>query len=42
MVKAGVFLVARIGPLVFDLCAARLMADHFFEIIAGVGAIIAL
>ena len=42
MVKAGVFLVARIGPLVFALGAAGIMADQFFEIIAWVGAITAL
>ena len=42
MVKAGVFLVARIGPLVFALAAAGIMADQFFEIIAWVGAITAL
>ena len=42
MVKAGVFLVARIGPLVFALGAAGILADQFFEIIAWVGAITAL
>ena len=42
MVKAGVFLVARIGPLAFALGAAGIMADQFFEIIAWVGAITAL
>ena len=42
MVKAGVFLVARIGPIVFALAAAGIMADQFFEIIAWVGAITAL
>ena len=42
MVKAGVFLVARIGPLVFALGAAGIMADQFFEIVAWVGAITAL
>ena len=42
MVKAGVFLVARIGPLVFALGAAGIMADQFFEIIAWTGAITAL
>ncbi len=42
MVKAGVFLVARIGPIVFALGAAGIMADQFFEIIAWVGAITAL
>ena len=42
MVKAGVFLVARIGPIVFALGAAGIMADQFFEIIAWVGGITAL
>ncbi len=42
MVKAGVFLVARIGPLVFALGAAGILADQFFEIIAWVGGITAL
>ncbi len=42
MVKAGVFLVARIGPLVFALAAAGILADQFFEIVAWVGAITAL
>ena len=42
MVKAGVFLVARIGPLVFALGAAGIMVDQFFEIVAWVGAITAL
>ncbi len=42
MVKAGVFLVARIGPIVFALGAAGIMTDQFFEIIAWVGAITAL
>jgi len=42
MVKAGVFLVARIGPIVFALSAAGIMADQFFEIVAWVGAITAL
>ncbi|MDH5462975.1 MAG: NADH-quinone oxidoreductase subunit L [Nitrosopumilus sp.] len=42
MVKAGVFLVARIGPLVFALGAAGIMADQFFEVVAWVGAITAL
>ena len=36
------FLVARIGPLVFALGAAGIMADQFFEIIAWTGAITAL
>lgn len=42
MVKAGVFLVARIGPLFFALAAAGIMVDQFFEIVAWVGAITAL
>ncbi len=42
MVKAGVFLVARLGPLFFALAAAGIMMDQFFEIIAWVGAITAL
>ena len=42
MLKAGVFLVARIGPIVFALGAAGIMADQFFEIIAWVGGITAL
>lgn len=42
MVKAGVFLVARLGPLFFALAAAGIMVDQFFEIIAWVGAITAL
>ncbi len=42
MVKAGVFLVARIGPLFFALAAAGIMGDQFFEIVAWVGAITAL
>ena len=42
MVKAGVFLVARIGPIVFALGAAGIMTDQFFEIVAWVGAITAL
>ncbi len=42
MVKAGVFLVARLGPLVFALGAAGILVDQFFEIIAWVGAITAL
>ena len=42
MVKAGVFLVARIGPIVFALAAAGILADQFFEIVAWVGAITAL
>ncbi len=42
MVKAGVFLVARLGPLFFSLAAAGIFLDQFFEIIAWVGAITAL
>ena len=42
MVKAGVFLVARLGPLVFALGAAGILADQFFEVIAWIGAITAL
>ena len=42
MVKAGVFLVARIGPLFFALAAAGIMVDQFFEIVAWVGAFTAL
>lgn len=42
MVKAGVFLVARLGPLFFALGAAGILADQFFEIIAWVGAMTAL
>ena len=42
MVKAGVFLVARLGPLFFALGAAGILADQFFEIIAWVGAITAI
>ena len=42
MVKAGVFLVARIGPLFFALAAAGIMVDQFFEIVAWVGAVTAL
>ncbi len=42
MVKAGVFLVARIGPLMFALGAAGILADQFFEIVAWVGAVTAL
>ncbi|MFQ6024954.1 MAG: NADH-quinone oxidoreductase subunit L [Nitrosopumilaceae archaeon] len=42
MVKAGVFLVARLGPLFFALAAAGIMMDQFFEIIAWVGAVTAL
>src|SRR5438128_10278741 len=39
MVKAGVFLVARIGRLFFALAA--LGASQFFEVVAWVGAITA-
>ncbi len=42
MVKAGVFLVARLGPIVFALAAAGILAEQFFEIVAWVGAITAL
>ena len=42
MVKAGVFLVARLGPLFFALGAAGFLVDDFFMIIAWVGAITAL
>src|SRR5574338_272071 len=42
IVKAGVFLVARIGPLFFALAAAGFAMDQFFEIIAWVGGITAL
>jgi len=42
MVKAGVFLVARIGPIVFALGAAGILVNQFFEIVAWVGAITAL
>jgi NADH-quinone oxidoreductase subunit L len=40
MVKAGVFLVARIGPLFFALSVFNM--DQFFEIVTWVGAITAL
>lgn len=40
MVKAGVFLVARIGPLFFALSVFNM--QQFFEIIAWVGAITAM
>ncbi|WP_415282107.1 NADH-quinone oxidoreductase subunit L [Candidatus Nitrososphaera sp. FF02] len=40
MVKAGVFLVARIGPLFFAL--SMLDTGQFFEVVAWVGAITAL
>src|SRR6478736_2268667 len=42
MVKAGVFLVARIGPLFFALAAIGINMDQFFEVVAWVGAITAL
>lgn len=42
MVKAGVFLVMRLAPLVFALSAAGILADQFFEIILIVGATTAL
>ena len=42
MVKAGVFLVARIGPLFFALAAVGAFSVHqFFEVVAWVGAITA-
>lgn len=42
MVKAGVFLVARLGPLFFALGAAGFLVDDFFTVVAWVGAITAL
>src|SRR5712692_179841 len=39
MVKAGVFLIARIGPLFFALAAFNM--QQFFEVVAWVGAITA-
>lgn len=42
MVKAGVFLVARLGPLFFALAAIGISMDQFFEVIAWVGAITAI
>ncbi|HSD04590.1 MAG TPA: NADH-quinone oxidoreductase subunit L [Nitrosopumilaceae archaeon] len=42
MVKAGVFLVARLGPLFFALAAVGVGMDQFFEIVTWVGAITAL
>src|SRR3990167_1481501 len=42
MVKAGVFLVMRLAPLVFALSAAGILADQFFEVILLVGATTAL
>ncbi len=42
MVKAGVFLVARLGPLFFALGAAGFLVEDFFMVIAWVGAITAL
>jgi NADH-quinone oxidoreductase subunit L len=42
MVKAGVFLVARIGPLFFALAVAGAFSmEQFFEVVAWVGAITA-
>ena len=42
MVKAGVFLVARIGPLFFALATlGAFSAQQFFEVVAWVGAITA-
>src|SRR5215210_6396000 len=42
MVKAGVFLVARIGPLFFALASAGAFSvEQFFEVVAWVGAITA-
>ena len=42
MVKAGVFLVARIGPIMFALGAAGILGEQFFMIVAWTGAITAL
>ncbi|MXX20572.1 MAG: NADH-quinone oxidoreductase subunit L [Cenarchaeum sp. SB0661_bin_35] len=42
MVKAGVFLVARIGPIMFALGAAGILGEQFFAIVAWTGAITAL
>ena len=42
MVKAGVFLVARLGPILFSLSMAGILVDQFFEIVALTGAITAL
>lgn len=42
MVKAGVFFVARIGPLFFALAAMGFSMDQFFEVVAWVGGITAL
>src|SRR5918998_2169496 len=43
MVKAGVFLVARIAPLFFALAAVGAFSvEQFFEVVAWVGAITAL
>src|SRR5215203_2952246 len=40
MVKAGVFLIARIGPLFFALAAiGAFSVENFFEVVAWVGAI---
>ena len=42
MVKAGVFLVARIGPLFFALASVGAFSvEQFFEVVAWVGAITA-
>src|SRR3989454_4471911 len=41
MVKAGVFLVARLAPLFFALAAIGINMDQFFEVVAWVGAITA-
>ncbi len=42
MVKAGVFLVARLGPLLFSLSMAGILVDQFFEVVTWIGAITAL
>ena len=43
MVKAGVFLVGRIGPLFFALASVGAFSvEQFFEVVAWVGAITAL
>src|SRR5439155_8565140 len=41
MLKAGVFLVARLAPLFFALAAIGINMDQFFEVVAWVGAITA-
>src|SRR2546428_14108653 len=41
MVKAGVFLVARLAPLVFELAAIGINMDQFFQVVVWVGAITA-